>query len=174
MKNKNLFNLCSAAVFAAIICVLTFAFPVPLPQNKGYFNFGDCFVIISALCLGPVWGGMAAGIGASLADLMLGYTDYAPATFVIKWLMAIACYFIFKAFLKINKRLDVVGIALGAIVAEIIMIFGYFLFEIPLYGIAAAIAGILGNITQGILGAVSGTLVYTLFHKTGMAKRLFK
>ncbi len=173
MKKNNLFKLCCAAVFAAIICIFTFAFPVPLP-NKGYFNFGDCFIIVASLCLGPVWGGMAAGIGAGLADLILGYTYYAPATFVIKWLMAVACYFVFKAFLKISQKLDIVGIILGAVVAEIIMVAGYFLFEIPLYGIGVALADTVGNAVQGVIGAVSGTLVFLLLHKTGMAKRLFK
>ncbi len=173
MKNKTLFNLCCAAVFAAIICILTFAFPIPLP-NKGYFNFGDCFVIVSALCLGPVFGGMAAGIGAGLADLILGYTYYAPATFVIKWLMAAACYAIFKLIVKLNKKFDIFGIICGAIIAEIIMVAGYFLFEIPLYGIGVALADTIGNITQGVIGVVSGSVLYSVLHKTGVAKRVFK
>ena len=173
MKNKNLFNLCCAAVFAAIICVLTFAFPIPLP-NRGYFNFGDCFVIIAALCLGPVWGGMAAGIGAGLSDLILGYTYYAPATLVIKWIMAIGCWFVFKAISKLGRKMDVFGIILGSIVAEIIMILGYFLFEIPLYGLGVALADIIGNSVQGIIGVISGSLLFSILHKTGIIKKLFK
>ncbi len=173
MKNKTLFKLCCSAVFAAIICILTFAFPIPLP-NRGYFNFGDCFIIVSALCLGPLWGGMAAGVGAGLADLILGYTYYAPATFFIKWLMAAACYAVFMLIVKINKKLDILGIICGAVLAEIIMVAGYFLFEIPLYGIGVAIADTIGNATQGIIGAVSGTLIFTILHKSGMVKRLFK
>ncbi|MBQ3550427.1 MAG: ECF transporter S component [Clostridia bacterium] len=172
MKKNKLFKLCCAAVFAAVICIFTFAFPVPLP-NKGYFNFGDCFIIVAALCLGPLWGGVAAGVGAGLADLILGYTFYAPATFIIKWLMAVCCYFVFKAFLKINKRLDILGIALGAITAEIVMILGYFVFEIPLYGLGVAVADILGNAIQGVIGAVSGSALFGVLYKTGAVKKLF-
>ena len=172
MKKNKLFKLCCAAVFAAVICIFTFAFPVPLP-NKGYFNFGDCFIIVAARCLGPLWGGVAAGVGAGLADLILGYTFYAPATFIIKWLMAVCCYFVFKAFLKINKRLDILGIALGAITAEIVMILGYFVFEIPLYGLGVAVADILGNAIQGVIGAVSGSALFCVLYKTGAVKKLF-
>lgn len=173
MKTKALFKLCCTAVFAAIICILTFAFPIPLP-NKGYFNFGDCFIIVSALCLGPVFGGMAAGVGAGLADLILGYTYYAPATFVIKWLMAAACYAVFMMIVKIHNKLDILGIVCGAVLAEIIMVAGYFLFEIPLYGIGVALADTIGNAMQGVIGAVSGSLLYTVLHKTGTTKKLFK
>ena len=172
MKKNKLFKLCCAAVFAAVICIFTFAFPVPLP-NKGYFNFGDCFIIVAALCRGPLRGGVAAGVGAGLADLILGYTFNAPATFIIKWLMAVCCYFVFKAFLKINKRLDILGIALGAITAEIVMILGYFVFEIPLYGFGVAVADILGNAIQGVSGAVSGAALVGVLYKTGAAKKLF-
>ncbi len=172
MKKNKLFKLCCAAVFAAVICILTFAFPVPLP-NKGYFNFGDCFIIVASLCLGPVWGGMAAGIGAGLADLILGYTYYAPATFVIKWIMAVACYFVFKALLKINQKLDIIGIILGAVVAEIIMVAGYFVFEIPLYGLGVAVADTIGNAVQGVIGALSGSVLFGVLYKTGAVKKLF-
>ncbi len=172
MKKNNLFKLCCSAVFAAIICVLTFAFPVPLPSH-GYFNFGDCFVIIAALCLGPVWGGMAAGIGAGLSDLILGYTYYAPATLIIKWLMAVGCYYVFKAFLNINKKLDIVGIILVAIVAEIIMVAGYFVFELFIYNAAVAVADTVGNSIQGVIGALSGSFLFGVLFKTGTVKKLF-
>ena len=171
MKNKNLFKLCCAAVFAAIICIFTFLFPVPLP-NKGYFNFGDCFIIVSALYLGPLWGGMAAGIGAGLSDLILGYTYYAPATFVIKWLMAVACYTVFRLIIKINNRLDILAIISGAILAEILMVTG-FLFEIPLYGLGVALADTIGNIIQGVIGAISGSVLFGVIYKTGVVKKLF-
>lgn len=173
MTKGNLFKISCAAVFAALICIFTFAFPVPLP-NKGYFNFGDCFIIVAALCLGPVFGGLAGGLGAALADLILGYTYYAPATFIIKWLMAVACWLIYKAFLKMNKNLGILGVILGAIAAEIVMVLGYFLFEIPLYGLGVAIADVIGNLVQGVIGAVSGSLLFIVLDKTGAVKKLFR
>ena len=40
--------------------------------------------------LGAAWGGAAAGVGTMLADLFNGYAAYAPATLIIKFLMAAA------------------------------------------------------------------------------------
>ena len=59
--------------------------PSPL---KGYVNLGDGIVLLSAWVLPLPYGIVAAGLGSALADLFSGYTVYAPATFVIKALMA--------------------------------------------------------------------------------------
>ena len=50
---------------------------------QGYVNLGDCAVPLSAWILGPVYGGVAAGVGSMLADLLSGYAHYAPGTFLI-------------------------------------------------------------------------------------------
>ena len=73
-----------------------------------------------------------------------------------------------------NKKLGILGIIVGAIIAEIVMILGYFLFEIPLYGLGVAIADIIGNATQGAIGAVSGSLLFIVLEKTGAVKKLFR
>ncbi len=173
MKKQNVFKMCCAALFAAVICVCIVAIPIPLPGN-GYFNLGDCFIIVASLCIGPLWGGLAGAVGAGLSDLFLGYTYYAPATFVIKWLMSVAAYFVFKAILKSGFKFRTVATVAAAAVAELIMVGGYFLFEIPLYGIAVAVADVIGNATQGVCGIIAGSLVYTILSETGVVKRLFE
>ena len=72
------------AVFTALVCVATFAFTIYVPQTKGFFNIGETMVYITALLFGPVVGSIAGGVGSMLADLILGYSHYAPATLVIK------------------------------------------------------------------------------------------
>ena len=94
---KNTKNLVFAALLAAVTCVATLVIHIPSPLN-GYINLGDCFVLLSGWLLGPVYGFLAAGIGSGLADLFLGYAVYAPATFVIKGLVALAAYLLIKAF----------------------------------------------------------------------------
>ena len=71
------------------------------------------------------------------------------------------------------KNKVAVSVFLSAVVAEFIMIFGYFLFEIPLYGIGVAIADIIGNSIQGAIGAVSSSLLYIFVYKTGILKKFF-
>jgi uncharacterized membrane protein len=57
---------------------------VYVPATRGYFNIGEIAVYSTAILFGPVVGAFAGGVGSMLADLLLGYPVYAPATFVIK------------------------------------------------------------------------------------------
>ncbi len=173
MKKQNIFKMCCSALFAAVICASIVAVPIPLPGN-GYFNLGDCFIIISSLCLGPIWGGLAGGIGASLSDLVLGYGLYAPATFIIKFLMAIVVYFVYKTILKINPRYFFLALTLGSLLAEMVMVLGYFVFEIPVLGFAVATANIIGNLIQGCCGFIASVLIYSLLYKLGAIQKIFK
>ena len=86
MKQTKLRTLILAAMFAALTCVATMIIHIPSPIG-GYFNLGDCMVLLSAFVLGPVWGTAAGGIGSALADVICGYFVYAPGTLVIKALV---------------------------------------------------------------------------------------
>ena len=78
----------TAALFAALACVATMVIKIPSPMD-GYLNLGDCVVLAAGWLLAPGYGFLAAGLGSGLADLFSGYAAYAPATFVIKGLMAL-------------------------------------------------------------------------------------
>lgn len=84
------------ALFAALCCIATMVIQIPTPTN-GFINLGDCIVLISGYLLGPVYGALAAGIGSMLADILSGYAYYAPATFIIKAVMAVCAYYLYKA-----------------------------------------------------------------------------
>lgn len=172
MKEKKVYKIALAAIFAAIVCVATAVTNIPLP-TKGYFNLGDCFIIVAALSIGPLWGGLAAGIGAGLSDLILGFAFYSPATFVIKFLMAVAVFYVAKGIRSTGFRFEILTVTAAAAVGEIIMIAGYFVFELFLYGIGSAVADILGNTVQGACSLVCGSLVYNVLYKTGAVKKLF-
>ncbi len=83
-KKSNAYRLSLAAISAALVCVATMVVSVYVPATKGYFNIGEIAVYSTALLFGPIIGAFAGGIGSMMADLLLGYTIYAPATFVIK------------------------------------------------------------------------------------------
>lgn len=155
---KNVHRLALSALFTALIFVATYFIAIPMPA-VGFVNLGDAFVLIASLVLGPV-GAICAGVGSALADLMLGYAIYAPATFVIKSSMAIACYFIYKGFNKFSSRF--VSLIVSTIVAEIIMILGYFVFEWILYGFATSALNILFNAIQGGIALVASNVVMNI------------
>jgi len=157
-KNEKIMLLVFAGLFAAIITVSTMMLRIPTP-TKGYINLGDCFVNIAGWLLGPLYGGAAAGIGSSLSDLFAGYTVYAIPTFIIKALMAVTAFAVFKALSK--KLPTLVGRIISAIAAELVMVAGYAVYESFLYGSAAtALTGVAGNIVQGIGGVLFGVLLY--------------
>lgn len=155
---KKTKKLVFAALLSALVCVSTLIIAVTLPGG-GYFNLGDCFVITSGVVLGPFFGFLAAAIGSGLADIISGYVLYAPATFIIKGLMALVVGFIC---LKNNKMLKVL---FSGALAEIIMILGYFFYELALNGFSLAILGVVGNALQGVAGVVSSFVLVLLLTK---------
>ena len=150
-----------AALLAAFTCVATFIVRIPSPVG-GYINLGDCMVLLSGWILGPVYGFLSAAVGSALADVSAGYLLYAPATFLIKGLMALVVALIHKALKDKNVT---VGNVFGGIVAEIIMISGYFLFEWAVYDFGGALANVLANVAQGIVGIIAAVLLFTLLKK---------
>lgn len=152
----------TAAMLAALACVATMIIKIPSPM-KGYLNLGDCVVLLAGWVLSPVYGFLAAGIGSALADIFSGYVIYAPATFVIKGLMAIIAYYLFK--LISNKIGNLPSRIISGVAAELIMVFGYFIFEGFLYGFIPSSVNIPANAVQGVAGLIIGTLLIKIFEK---------
>lgn len=172
MDNK-VYKIALTAVMAALIYVATMFFTIPLPGN-GYANLGDCFVIIAGFVLGPVYGACAAGIGSALSDLTLGYGIYIPATFIIKAVMALIVYYAFKGFDGKMIKNSIITVCVASVLAEVWMVFGYFIFELAIYGAEVAAVDILGNAVQGLVGAVISSAVYSVILKTGLTKKLMR
>lgn len=79
-------DLALSGVMTALVFIITRVFVLPIPQTRGFFNLGEAGIYASALLFGPLVGALAGGIGSALADLSLGYAQYAPFTLVIKGL----------------------------------------------------------------------------------------
>lgn len=164
MKNAKIRTLTLSALFAALTTVATIVIQIPTP-TKGYINLGDCIVNLSAWILPPFYGAAAGGIGSAMADIISGYAIYAPATLIIKSLMALASALIFR---KLSRKGDTVASKIvAATVAELIMSFGYIIYDAILCGSlsAAFVNGISGNIIQGMAGIVGSVLLYELVFK---------
>lgn len=167
MKLKKLKKLVSAALFTAIICVATYIVQIPMPATGGYVNLGDCFVLTAGIMLGAGYGALAAGLGSALADMIAGYMQYAPATFVIKALMAVAVCLIYNGLKKAFRgKYNIISKIISAVAAETIMVAGYFGYEAVIlgYGLGAA-ASIIGNAIQGAVGAVAAIALVSALEK---------
>ena len=150
----------TSALFAALIFIATLFFTVKLPN--GYANLGDCFIIIAACLMGAKYGAAASAIGAALADIMLGYQSYAPATFVIKALMAVIAALIYTS---LGNRSKLLAVFSASLLAETFMALGYFAFECFLYGFGAALLSVFGNAMQGIVNIVAALLIMAVMTK---------
>lgn len=163
MKNKvNTKKLALAGVLAALTTVATMIIQIPTP-TKGFVNLGDCIVNVTAWLLGGLYGCAAAGIGSALADIISGYVIYAPATLVIKFLMALCSWKVFTA-LK-EKHNTFVSTVTASVIAELVMSVGYFLYESVLYSPATAVTGIGGNVAQGVMGIISAVAIHEIVLK---------
>ena len=152
-----------AALLAALACVATMIIKIPSPL-KGYLNLGDCIVLVAGWMLSPAYGFLSAGLGSALADIFSGYVAYAPATFVIKGLMALIAFYGYKL---LHKKIGSLPsrIISGAL-AEIVMIFGYFVFEGFLYGFVPSLVNIPANGVQGVAGLLVGIVLIKVFEKS--------
>ncbi len=149
-----------AAMLSALVCIATIIIKVPCPL--GYLNAGDAFVLLASWVLPCGYAVFSAGIGSFFADIILGYTAYAPATFVIKMLMAFAAYTIWK---RLSDKGRTRYILSGA-AAECIMVLGYYAYEgIFLYGFVSSAVNIPLNALQGIAGIVIALAVNKIFNK---------
>lgn len=72
------------AVFTALTTAATMVFSISVPQTRGFFNIGDSMVYVSAFLFGPFVGAFSGGVGSAIADVLLNYPHYAPATLIIK------------------------------------------------------------------------------------------
>ncbi len=157
------------AVFAALTCIATFLIKIPVPATQGYIHFGDAFVLLAGIFPGAGFGMLAAGIGSALADLFSGYAVYAPATFIIKALCALAVTGIYRG-LSFKVKGYIVRLIIAGAASTAILIAGYLLFEFFLYG-SAALAEIPMNLIQGASGTAIACGLLPLFSQVPEIKK---
>jgi uncharacterized membrane protein len=151
-KPSPAFKVAAAAIFAALVAVATFLFVIPIPATNGYFNLGETLIYIPALLLGPLVGA-TAGAGATFADVLSGFGQFAPGTFTIK---AIEGFIV--GFINQKLHVKIKNITICATVAIFIggfeMVAGYFFYETLILGYPLALAAVEVpfNIVQMLIG----------------------
>ena len=135
------------AVLTALIAVLTLMVRVPIAPTRGYIHLGDAGMFFASFAFGPAIGFLAGGLGTGLADLLGGYAHWAPLSFVIHGVQGLLAGYI--GYRQLAGRQ-----ALGWLVGGLVMVAGYFLAEVVLYGAGAAIVEVPGNFIQCIAGGL--------------------
>lgn len=161
MKKSSTFRVVITALFAALICVATMLVQIPIPATGGYANLGDGVILVCAFLMHPLYAVIAAGLGSFLADVLAGYVSYAFGTLVIKAGVAFVAAFLYRRLCRENeKHKAVVSIVFAGTLAEVFMIFGYFIYEALVLGLGLGAAGaVIGNVGQGIVGVIVACIV---------------
>lgn len=161
-------HLVLTGLLAALACVATMVLVVPSPTG-GYMNLGDAVVLLGAYLLGPVYGALAGGLGAALADLLLGASVYVPATLVIKAVMGLTAGLLYRRLRERGGAFLLCGLA-----GELPMAVGYWLYDGLLLGsLAGAAAGIPSNLVQAAFGVAASALLAAALRRSGAVRRQF-
>lgn len=161
-------ELCIQGLLIALVTIGTMLFQIPVSATQGYIHLGDSMILLAACFFGARCGAIAGGFGAALADILTGYSHWAPFTLLIKGIMGFLVGRLAKRdaekFFSARKLL---AVGLGMIW----MVFGYYIGGGILHGsFAVALTSIPENIAQGIAGSVIFFVVGGAFHKAGIAK----
>lgn len=157
MKNKKLLKIVMSAMFASLVTGLTFFPKIPIPGG-GYVHLGDTMIYLAATFLPMPYAMTAAAIGGGLADILSGYTAYAPFTVAVKALITIA--FSNKNDNILTKRNKLAPLS-GIVITPAI----YFVADTVLYGVGAAIPGVIWNFTQAAASMIVFYVIAAAFDK---------
>lgn len=161
-------SIVTTALLAALACAATMVIRVPSPTG-GYMNLGDTVVLLGAFLLGPWYGALAGGVGSAMADALSGYMAYVPATLMIKAAMAILAGLLYRG-LKEKSG----GIIFSAVVGEVPMVVGYWLFDaLLLHSFTGSAAGIPSNLVQAGFGVAVSVFLATALRKSGYVRSKF-
>lgn len=157
MRRQKTLNIVLAAVFAAAITALTMVH-LPLPSEAGYVHVGDSMIYLAASFLPAPYAIIAAAIGGAIADMVFGYFNWMPFTFIIKALNVIPFVILYN-FSKKSDRVITLPSTLVSVVSGVITIVMYFFASWIVYGNAAtALLDLPGSVVQ----AVGSSVIYCL------------
>lgn len=161
-QNKNALKVAMVAVLTAVVVVFTLV--VRVPTAKGYLNLCDVAICFIAFTFGPWSAFIAAGLGTALADLISGYAQWAPISFVVHGGEGLLIALIVKQ--KGNEAVSLARKLLAGLVCIATVSLGYFaLSALFISTVSVAAAEIPGNIAQSGVGFVLGLGVSTAVKK---------
>ena len=119
-SQTSVYKIAAVGIFAALVFVSNLI-SIPIPVAIGdvsRIHLGNIFCLLSGFVLGPVGGGLAAGIGSALYDVTNpAYIASAPFTFVFKFLLAAVCGWVAYARQQegANHKLNICAAAAGSL-----------------------------------------------------------
>ena len=160
-KQSSAYKISFIAAMAAIVCIATFL-RFPLWGSK--VHLGNTAGLLAGLLLGPIGGGLVAGIGSALNDFVSAYgLDECIITFFSKFVMAMLCGLIAKRGGKVRSA---VGAAVGAVSYVALYMLKHLVYQRFVYGnpLAAAGAVMLSKLPASLINAVFALVVAPILY----------
>ena len=101
MKNDKIIKIAYAGLMAAL-CYVGYAIFPAINTAGTKVHIGNAFVVLGALLLGGLYGGLAGAVGLSLADILGGYAASAPRTFICKLVIGLVVGLVAHRIAKIS------------------------------------------------------------------------
>lgn len=145
---------------------------VPLSVTVGgrdagvYVTLGDSCIFLAVLLCGAPWGALIAALGMAIADLIVGSYSYIIGSFLIKGGMAL---FIGAAIRRLvpqdgAQRPGWKSCFRAALLAEAVMVAGYFVYDLTVFGqYLVAAYEIPLNLLQGLVCGAAGAWLLRYF-----------
>ncbi len=158
--NTAAFRVASIAVLSAIVAIFTIAVRIPVAPTRGYINLGDVAIFFAAFIFGPVTAFIAGGLGTAIADILGGFGQWAPISFVVHGLQGFIIGLVYNIILRKEEAGGKAGIFLQGLLPFVagasVMVAGYFAAGIFMVGPGAAALEIPGNVFQNLAGVIGG------------------
>lgn len=154
-NNSKTRDMVETALLVALVFIATAFVNIRLPiaANGGLVHLGTVMACISSIVFGKKKGALAGSIGMGLFDLTSGWAVWAPFTFIIRGVMGYVLGYI--SYLNNKNGNSIVLNLIGIIISGILMIGGYYITEVILYGnLIAPLASIPGDIVQVLVAIV--------------------
>lgn len=153
-------------VMAALVFVITY-FRIPLLGSKVHFANAMC--LLAGLLFGPLSGGLAAGIGSFLYDIIGGYDIIqCLITFVSKFIMAWLCAKIAysSGANAENKVKNIAASVIGALSYVALYMLKTFIYQRFVYGLQldAACAVMTAKLPASLINAVAAMIVTPIIY----------
>lgn len=168
MKKFSTRQIAFVAIMAALVYVTSAFLQIPIasPIGNARLHMGNVMCLLSGFLLGPVSGGLAAGIGSMFFDLTNpAYIASAPFTLIFKFLLAFVCGLIAKGG-KERLWALIVGAVLGSLTYVMLylgktFIRDYFVLGYPLEGVMASVGT--KSVTSVINGIIASVVSIPLY-----------
>lgn len=161
-KKVTVQKMCLIGLMAAMVYVSSAFLQISIPTAIGNtrLHMGNVMCLLSGLLLGPVGGGLAAGIGSMFFDLTSPlFISSAPFTFIFKFLMAWLCGKIYQMYRHQKNPfwLSITAAAAGNLL-YIVLYLGKSFFEAAVF-LQQPIAGIILSVAQkGTVSLMNGVI----------------